>query len=153
MKKCQKCLVEKKLSHFNHSKCYPDGRQPHCRVCGFQMRLDAAAQLPTAWETRQLGRTSAPRKGVHRRTPSARSTEAIAAKNYVAAARVTTKCGQCNQLGVEFYHPAPDRTGKLMVAGFVSMGEIDSRIDDMIPLCMICKPLIEKGKLKTHLFD
>lgn len=75
------------------------------------------------------------------------------AKSYVASVQARTRCGQCDRLGVIFYHPARDRGGKILVAGFTTMSEIDGRIEDMVPLCSICKPLIEKGKIQTTLFD
>jgi len=79
--------------------------------------------------------------------------EASEVRKYVASVRARTRCGQCDRLGVEFYHPARDRGGKILVAGSTTMDGIDGRIEDMVPLCAICKPLIEKCKIQTNLFD
>jgi len=153
MKKCERCQIEKRLVYFNKSKCYPDGYQPHCRDCGFQIRLDGGAKLPTLWEVRERETVPPKRKAARGRKSSARALEEAQAKSYVASVQARTRCGQCDRLGVIFYHPARDRGGKILVAGFTTMSEIDGRIEDMVPLCLICKPLIEKCKIQTTLFD
>lgn len=171
MKTCQKCQVEKRRVNFKPSQRYPDGLHPNCGECEYQIRLDTVARLPTALETRKLGELLAqPRvytkptetgekvarkkeDAAFKRVMAERAEDAREAEDYVSRTRFRTRCGQCGRIGVDFYHPARDRGGKILVAGFTTMSEIDGRIEDMVPLCSICKPLIEKCKIKTHLFD
>lgn len=138
MKTCVKCLGVKPLSSFSRSSVSDDGLQKECIPCRVEMNVKAARKEENA---------------TFKRIMAERAEDAREAAKYVSAARSTTRCGQCNHLGVEFYYFSRDRNGKFMVAGFTTMGDIDSRIDDMVPMCHVCKPLIEKGKLKTHLFD
>lgn len=171
MKKCQKCQVEKRRVNFKPSRRYPDGLHPNCGECEYQTRLDTVARLPTTSETRKLGeiltqpkvcmkpvetREEVARKkedAAFKRAMAERAEDAREAADYVSRTRSRTRCGQCDRLGVEFYHPARDRGGKILVAGFTTMDGIDGRIEDMVPLCAICKPLIEKCKIQTNLFD
>ena len=171
MKKCQKCQVEKRRVNFSQSRRYPDGLHPNCGECEYQTRLDTVARRPTASETRKLGELLAQPKvcmkpaetreevarkkedAAFKRVMAERAEDARKAADYVSRTRSRTRCGQCDRLGVIFYHPARDRFGKIFIAGFTTMREIDGRIEDMVPLCSICKPLIEKGKIQTTLFD
>lgn len=75
------------------------------------------------------------------------------AREYARWSASSTRCMNCEVLGVRFYHPSKSGSGGIMGATFDSMEEIDLRISEMVALCDTCRSSIERGKVKTHLFD